>query len=123
LTIILFPTHPIYIYLVLLYIKDRHWSIPLTAAFAFADSLTFGACGHKAIQLDLTSWNTLIKVCCYRGSLWRAIEILNETMPRNGISPDTISYNTILAGLARVVSFFLFSPLANIEISIPDILP
>ena len=77
----------------------------LTAAFAFADSLTHGACGHGPIQLDLTSWNILIKACCYRGALWRAMEILNDTLPKNGIRPDTFSYNTILAGLARVVSY------------------
>jgi len=82
--------------------KEKDFSLSLTAAFAFADSLTHGACGHGPIQLDLTSWNILIKACCYRGALWRAMEILNDTLPKNGIQPDTFSYNTILAGLARV---------------------
>jgi hypothetical protein len=95
---------------------DPHWSLPLTAAFSFADSLTHGACGHAPIALDLTSWNTLIKACCYRGALWRALQILQVTLPQQGIEPDTVSYNTILAGLARVVSqkaYVLFYVLVN----------
>ena len=83
---------------------DPHWSLPLTAAFSFADSLTHGACGHDPIALDVTSWNTLIKICCYRGALWRAMQSLEVTMPQQGIEPNTITYNTILGGLARVVS-------------------
>lgn len=66
--------------------------------------MTYGACGHRPIQLDLTSWNTLIKVCCYRGAIFRALEILNQTMPQNNIEPDKYSYNTIMEALARVVS-------------------
>lgn len=81
---------------------DREWSLSLTAAFAFADSLTHGACGHDPIELDVGSWNCLIKACCYRGAFHRAFKILNETMPQKGIEPDSFSYNTILAGLARV---------------------
>jgi pentatricopeptide repeat protein len=81
---------------------DREWSISLTAAFAFADSLTHGACGHAPIELNVGSWNCLIKACCYRGAFHRALKILNETMPQKGIEPDSFSYNTILAGLARV---------------------
>jgi pentatricopeptide repeat protein len=83
--------------------SDPNWSLALTAAFSFADSLTHGACGHFPIELDVVSWNTLIKACCYRGSLWRAMQLLKDTMPQQGIEPNTISYNTILAGLARVV--------------------
>ena len=45
-----------------------------------------------------------MKACCYRGAIWRAMEILNETLPRQGIEPDAFTYNTIIAGLARVVS-------------------
>jgi len=81
---------------------DREWSLALTAAFAFADSLTHGACGHEPIELDAVGWNCLIKACCYRGAFHRALKILNETMPQKGIKPDSFSYNTILAGLARV---------------------
>ena len=76
----------------------------LTSAFAFADSLTHGACGHKAIELDRVSWNVLVRACVYRGAMMRALEILNDTMPNNGIDPDKVTYNTILSGLARVVS-------------------
>ena len=81
---------------------EREWSLSLTAAFAFADSLTHGACGHDPIELDVASWNSLIKACCYRGAFHRALKIINETMPQRGIEPDTYSYNTLLAGLARV---------------------
>lgn len=76
----------------------------LTSAFAFADSLTHGACGHQAIELDRISWNVLVRACVYRGAMMRALEILNVTMPKNGIVPDKVTYNTILSGLARVVS-------------------
>ena len=31
------------------------------------------------------------------------MQLLKDTMPQQGIKPNTISYNTILAGLARVV--------------------
>lgn len=81
---------------------DRDWSLALTAAFAFADSLTHGACGHNPIELGVVGWNTLIKACCRRGAIHRALKILNETMPQKGLQPDTYSYNTILAALARV---------------------
>lgn len=81
---------------------DREWSLTLTAAFAFADSLTHGACGHDPIELDVGGWNCLIKACCYRGAFHRALKILNETMPQKGIEPDSFSYNALLAGLARV---------------------
>ena len=81
---------------------DREWSLSLTAAFAFADSLTHGACGHDPIELNVGGWNCLVKACCYRGAFHRALKILNETMPQKGIEPDSYSYNTILAGLARV---------------------
>lgn len=50
----------------------------------------------------------MIKVCCFRGAIFRALDILNNTMPRNNIKPDVISYNTILTALARVVSVDLF---------------
>ncbi len=81
---------------------DPDWSPPLTAAITFADSLTQGACGHGPIELDLVSYSTLVKVCVNRGSLWRAMHILDEIMPSNGIEPDVIAYNTLLYGLANV---------------------
>ena len=83
---------------------ERDWSLSLTAAFAFADSLTHGACGHDPIELNIAAWNALIKACCCRGAFHRALKILNETLPQKGVDPDSVSYNTILAGLARVVS-------------------
>ena len=82
--------------------QKQDWSLPLTAAFAFADSLTHGACGHDPIELDVTSWNLLIKACCYRGALWRAIQIVDDTMPSKGIEPNAYSYTLLLDGLAKV---------------------
>ena len=82
--------------------SDPDWSPPLTAAISFADSLKQGACGHDPIQLDLISYSTLIKACVNRGSLWRAMHILDEVMPSQGIEPDVIAYNTLLTGLSKV---------------------
>ena len=82
--------------------SDPDWSPPLTSAITFADSLTQGACGHDPIELDLVSYSILIKACVNRGSLWRAMHILDEVMPSNGIEPDAVAYNTLLYGLARV---------------------
>lgn len=82
--------------------SDPDWSPPLTAAITFADSLTQGACGHDPIELDLVSYSILIKACVNRGSLWRAMHILDEVMPSNGIEPDSVAFNTLLYGLARV---------------------
>jgi len=82
--------------------SEKHWSPALTAAFAFADSLTHGACGHQAIELNKKSWNILIAACCNRGAIWRAMQIAEETMPNNGFEPDIYTYNTILGALARV---------------------
>jgi len=78
------------------------WSPSLTAAFAFADSLTHGACGHPPIELDVAGWNCLIKACCHQGAFHRGIRILEETMPQKGVAPNVFSYNALLSGLARV---------------------
>lgn len=43
-----------------------------------------------------------MKVCVNRGSLWRAMHMIDEVMPANKIKPDIIAYNTLLIGLARV---------------------
>lgn len=91
------------LYLFFSTIQKRDYSAPLTAAFLFADSLTHGAYGHAPIDLDVVSYNTLIKACCYRGAIWRALNIINEVMPQKGIEPDTYSYNVIMHGLARMV--------------------
>ena len=82
--------------------SDPDWSPPLTAAISFADSLTQGACGHDPIDLDLISYSILIKACVNRGSLWRAMHILDDVMPSNGIEPDVVAYNTLLTGLSKV---------------------
>ena len=82
--------------------SEKSWSPGLTAAFAFADSLTHGACGHQPIALNKKSWNILIAACCNRGAIWRAMQIAEETMPNNGFEPNIYTYNTILCALARV---------------------
>lgn len=82
--------------------SDPDWSPPLTSAISFADSLTQGACGHDPIKLNHISYTTLISACVNRGSLWRAMHILDEVMPANGVQPDALTYDTLLWGLARV---------------------
>ncbi len=82
--------------------SDPDWSPVLTSAISFADSLKQGACGHDPVELDLISYSILMKVCVNRGSLWRAMHILDEVMPANKIEPDIVAYNTLLIGLARV---------------------
>jgi len=81
---------------------EPDWSVTLTAAFAFADSLTHGACGHDPIQLQRVHYNILIKTCIYRGALWRAMHILDTVMPAANVTPDNRSYDVLLSGLARV---------------------
>lgn len=82
--------------------KSPEWSPALAAAFAFAESLTHGACGHDPIDLTLEHWNVLIKACCYKGALMRALHLIEDTIPRHGLEPNSRSYNTVLSGLARV---------------------
>lgn len=82
--------------------SDPDWSPVLTSAISFAESLKQGAVGHDPIELDLISYSILVKVCVNRGSLWRAMRIIDEIMPANGIEPDVIAYNTLLIGLSRV---------------------
>jgi pentatricopeptide repeat protein len=93
---------------------EPEYSIPLAAAFAFADSLQQGACGHDPVVFNVGSYNALIKVCVYRGALWRAMHVLDTMLPKaplvvepsSGVGmklqPNHISYNLLLAGLARV---------------------
>lgn len=82
--------------------SEPDYSPALTSSLSFADSLKQGACGHDPIDLDLYSYSILMKACVNRGSLWRAMHILDEVMPDNGIEPDVVAYNTLLIGLARV---------------------
>jgi pentatricopeptide repeat protein len=88
--------------------SEPDYSIPLAAAFAFAHSLQQGACGHDPIVFNIECFNALIKACVYRGALWRAMNVL-DTVIRNStdddgilLRPNHVSYNMILAGLARV---------------------
>lgn len=87
---------------------EPDYSIPLASAFAFAHSLQQGACGHDPVVFNVECYNALIKACVYRGALWRAMNVL-DTVIRNStdddgvaLRPNHISYNMILAGLARV---------------------
>jgi pentatricopeptide repeat protein len=82
--------------------SDPDWSPVLTSAISFADSLKQGACGHDPVELDLISYSILMKVCVNRGSLWRAMHIIDEVMPANRIEPDIVAYNTLLIGLSKV---------------------
>ena len=82
--------------------SEPDWSLPLTAAFSFADSLSHGACGHDPIELDVVCYNILIKTCVYRGALWRAMHVLDTVMPAAGVTPNHRSYDAILSGLSRV---------------------
>ena len=79
--------------------NEPNYSYPLAAAFSFCDSIQHGACGHPGIELNVRSYNLLIKCCVQRGALWRAMHILDETMT---CPPNSMSFNLILAGLARV---------------------
>lgn len=76
--------------------------VPLQAAFAFADSLQHGACGHGPVPLDVKSYNALVRACVVRGALTKAMHCIDKLMPANGVPPDTASFNWLLAGLARV---------------------
>ena len=87
---------------------DPNYSVPLAAAFAFADSLQHGACGHEPIRLDTGSYNALIQASVQRGALWRAMHVLDHVMmttntnETSSAKPNSMSFNLILAGLARV---------------------
>ncbi len=81
---------------------EPDFAVSLTAAFRFCDSLTMGCAGHEPVELDVTSYNLLIKACVNEGALFRALSLLQDTMPRQGVTPNAVSYNTVLVGLARV---------------------
>jgi pentatricopeptide repeat protein len=87
---------------------EPEFSVPLASAFAFAHSLQQGACGHDPVVFNIECYNALIKACVYRGALWRAMNVL-DTVVRNAtddegaiLRPNHVSYNMVLAGLARV---------------------
>jgi pentatricopeptide repeat protein len=82
---------------------ELKWSPGVTASFAFAKSLSRGACGHPPLQLNLRSWNNLIKVCCYRGALHRALYLVQHVLPKEEhLTPDVYSYNILIHALAKV---------------------
>lgn len=87
---------------------EPDYSMPLAAAFAFADSLQHGACGHDPVVFNVGCYNALIKACVYRGALWRAMHVLDTVIPNakdkdgHSLKANHISYNLVLAGLARV---------------------
>jgi len=79
------------------YERDADFSPSLTAAFAFAESLQHGACGHEGIRLDTESYSALVKACVQRGALWRAMHLIDDVMPKEEhTAPDIISYNLLL---------------------------
>ena len=82
--------------------ESKDWSAALAGSFAFAESLTHGACGHDPITLTVEHWNVLIKACCYKGALTRALHLIEEVIPRNGLEANTNSYNHIFRALSRV---------------------
>jgi pentatricopeptide repeat protein len=83
--------------------SDPEWSLALTAAFAFTESLQHGACGHDGITLNRGSYNALVKACCHRGAMWRALKLLDTDMVQDdNTTPNIVTYNHILGGLARV---------------------
>jgi len=78
---------------------DPDYSPSLAAAFAFAESLQHGACGHDGIRLDTGSYTALIKACVQRGALWRAMHVLDHVMPKEECTAPyyhLISYNLLL---------------------------
>lgn len=82
---------------------DPSYSPALSGAFAFAESLQHGACGHDEVEFNTASYNALLRACVQRGALWRAMHLIDEVMPLKATTqPNTISYNFLLAGLARV---------------------
>lgn len=74
----------------------------LRPALSFFESLLHGACGHAPVTPTLQLYNCKIKICCYRGAIWRAMEILDEELPQAGLEPNTLSYLRILEALARL---------------------
>lgn len=81
---------------------ERSEKFGLRPALSFFESLLHGACGHAPVTPSLELYNCKIKICCYRGAIWRAMEILEVELPQAGLEPDTLSYLRILDGLARL---------------------
>jgi len=87
--------------------EPEYCSVSLTAAFSFAESLRHGACGHPPLELNVDSYNALLKACVFRGALRRAMHVLDHVIPNSSqnnhlLKPNTESYNWLLLGLAKV---------------------
>ena len=74
----------------------------ISAPLSFYESLVQGVCGHDPIMPTLELFNAKIKICCYRGAIWHAMDILQKAIPQAGLEPDTRSYLRILQALARL---------------------
>jgi hypothetical protein len=81
---------------------ERSEKFGLRPALSFFESLLHGACGHAPVKATLELYNCKIKICSYRGAIWRAMEILDKELPQAGLEPNTLSYLRILEGLARL---------------------
>eukprot|EP00548_Thalassiothrix_antarctica_P002852 CAMPEP_0194136454 /NCGR_PEP_ID=MMETSP0152-20130528/6459_1 /TAXON_ID=1049557 /ORGANISM="Thalassiothrix antarctica, Strain L6-D1" /LENGTH=381 /DNA_ID=CAMNT_0038833115 /DNA_START=606 /DNA_END=1751 /DNA_ORIENTATION=+ len=83
--------------------REDYWPRPLAAAFSFSDSLQNGGVGGYApMELGIDGWNAMIKVCCHRGAIWRALQIFRETMPNRNLEPNAKTYLYLLQALARL---------------------
>lgn len=83
----------------------------LKETLSFANSLTHGAQGHPPIDLDIVSYNTLMKACVYRGDFWKAMHIKDQIMPSKNMSPDIYTYNSLISYLSRVGDVFYIKEL------------
>jgi hypothetical protein len=81
---------------------ERSEKFTLAPALTFFESLLQGACGHDPMEPTLELYNIKIKICCFRGAMWRAMEILKTELPQAGLEANTLSYLRILEGLVRV---------------------
>jgi pentatricopeptide repeat protein len=85
--------------------KDLDFSLALTAAFAFADSLQLGACGHKPLEFNRATYNTLLRVCVRRGATSRAMHLIDDVMrnhPHEDVRPNVSTYNILFEALAKL---------------------
>ena len=82
--------------------REDYWSRSLDAAFSFCDSLQHGVGGYNPIELDIEGWNAMIKICCHRGAIWRALQIFREIIPKKNLEPNGKSYLFLLQALARL---------------------
>lgn len=55
---------------------------------------------QASIEVDVVSYNVLIKAYCEMGALDTAISMLDE-LEKHGLEPDSVTFNTLLEGLYR----------------------